>query len=146
MLRNSLPRMLGVIVMIAVALSVAQAAEREPYTNIAADSLSEFISKKTKIIDIRRPDEWRDTGVIANSKLLMAFDAQGRFNPDFPRQFEAYVDKDEDVVIICRSGNRSSRLSHLLTEQAGYTRVYNVSGGIVGWIGAGNPTVPCPVC
>jgi rhodanese-related sulfurtransferase len=138
--------MLCVIALVTVAASFTQAAERQPYTNIGADSLNEFISKNTKIVDIRRPDEWRDTGVIANSKLLMAFDAQGRFNPDFPRQFEAYVGKDEDVVIICRSGNRSSRLSQLLTERAGYSRVYNVSGGIVGWIDAGNPTVPCPVC
>ena len=32
------------------------------------------------IIDIRRPDEWRSTGVISGSYLLTFFDAKGNYN------------------------------------------------------------------
>lgn len=129
-----------------VALSVAQSAETSRYTDIDTAALTALVDKGVKVVDIRRPDEWRDTGVIPGSKLLTAFDARGQFNTYFPSEFEAFVDREEEVIIICRSENRSAALSRALAENAGYTRVYNVSGGIVSWIDLGNRTVPCPAC
>jgi len=131
---------------VSVALSLAQAAETSRYTDIDTAALVALVDKGVKVVDIRRPDEWRETGVIPGSKLLTAFDARGQFNADFPSEFEAFVDRDEEVIIICRSGNRSTALSRALAESAGYTRVYNVSGGIVSWLDRGNQTVPCPAC
>ena len=48
---------------------------------------------------------------------------------------------DEDLILICRSGNRSSVIANFLAERAGYTKVYNVSEGILKWIDDGNPVV-----
>jgi rhodanese-related sulfurtransferase len=84
--------------------------------------------------------------VIAGSTLLTAFDAAGRFSPEFPAAFEALVKPDEDVILICHSGSRSTVLAQALSRQAGYTHVYNAAGGIAGWIGGGNPTVRCTQC
>lgn len=44
------------------------------------------------------------------------------------------VSKDRTVVVVCQSGNRSSRACELLSE-AGYKNVYNMSGGMNGWKG-----------
>lgn len=129
-----------------VAFSVAYAADTSRYTDIDTATLAALVDKGVKVVDIRRPDEWRETGVIPGSKLLTAFDARGQLNTDFPSEFEAFVDREEEVVIICRSGNRSAALSRTLAERVGYTRVYNVSGGIVSWIDMGNRTAPCPAC
>lgn len=111
------------------------------YNNIDNATLKTLRQRGVKIVDIRRKDEWQGTGVVQGSKLLTAFDSSGRFIPSFPKQFQAYVDIDEEVILICRTGNRSSVLAHALSENAGYRKVYNVTSGIVDWIDGGNLVV-----
>ena len=139
-------RAIYLVAFVSMAFSSVQAGETSRYTDIDTGALANLVDKGVTVVDIRRPDEWRETGVIPGSKLLTAFDSGGRFREEFPSQFEALVDSDEEVIIICRSGNRSAALSRALAERAGYTRVYNASGGIVSWIDRGNQTAPCPTC
>ncbi len=111
------------------------------YTNIDNASLKKLLAKGTKIVDLRRPDEWGNAGVVKTSHQLTAFDSMGNFVRSFPDNFQKIARKDEPVILICRSGNRSSALAQMLVEQAGYSKVYNVTDGIVKWIKDGNPVV-----
>ena len=43
----------------------------------------------------------------------------------------AGLDKNDTVILICRSGDRSSRAANLLTD-LGYTKVYSVVDGFEG--------------
>ncbi|MFO1128609.1 MAG: rhodanese-like domain-containing protein [Rhodospirillales bacterium] len=97
------------------------------------------------VIDVRRPDEWRATGVIPGSSLITAFDADGRPVPGFLAEVQAVAGKDRPVALICRSGNRSAMAARMLTAD-GYGPVYNIAGGIGAWSAAGGPLVPCPKC
>lgn len=119
---------------------VAALAEADPlpYRNVSNEELEELISSGADLIDIRRPEEWRQTGVIEGSHLLPAFDRRGRFKSDFPRQLAQIVDRDEPVILLCRVGNRSSLLSRAMAKQ-GYEKVYNVTDGIMGWIADDRP-------
>lgn len=121
-------------------------AEPGTYTTLDAAQVREMVAKGVTVVDVRRSDEWRDTGVIEGAARITAFDARGRFDPDFPAAFSAAVAPDEEVVIICRSGNRSRVVSELLTGRAGYSRVYNAGGGMRSWIAGGNPVAACPEC
>ena len=49
------------------------------------------------------------------------------------------LDKDKPIYIICQGGYRSSAATSIL-EQAGFTEIYNVSGGTGAWIKAGLET------
>ena len=40
--------------------------------------------------------------------------------------------KDEEVIIMCRSGGRSARACEIL-EKNGFTNVFNLKGGITAW-------------
>ncbi len=73
------------------------------------------------------------------------------FAPEVARRLkEKGLTKDDPVVVMCRSGDRSSRAANLLTD-LGYKRVYSVVGGfegvwddkgekrVGGWKGAGLP-------
>ena len=40
--------------------------------------------------------------------------------------------KDEEIILYCRSGNRSGIAAHLL-EQLGYKNVKNLVGGMLDW-------------
>ncbi len=105
-----------------------------PYNNLDNEQLTTLLEQGTPLYDIRRPEEWRQTGVVAGSTRLTFVDTGGRVLPDFISRFTAAVDKDDPVILICRTGNRTSTLARHLVEQMGYTQVYNVHGGITRWI------------
>jgi len=55
----------------------------------------------------------------------------------------AEVPVDQDVLIICRSGNRSGQARDLL-RAAGLKRTTSISGGINAWMAKGLPVVSGP--
>jgi rhodanese-related sulfurtransferase len=132
-----LPRLLGVVLLAAALGGCAE----PPYSNVDNDQLKALLAQNVPIYDIRRPEEWRSTGVVEGSRKLTFVDAGGRPNPEFLPRFTAEVDKDDPVVLICRTGSRTDKLARELMEKQGYTQVYNVRHGITGWIAGNNPVV-----
>lgn len=114
---------------------------KPPYENVDNVGLQGLIQQGVPVYDIRRPEEWRQTGVVEGSRKLTFVDASGRPNPSFLAEFSARVGKNDPVVLICRTGNRTDALARELMEKHGYTRVYNVKNGIARWIGEGHPVV-----
>ncbi len=110
-----------------------------PYTNIDNAQLKTMIEQGVAVYDIRRIDEWRQTGIIKDSQRLTFVDTNGRMLDNFLPRFMQTVKKDQPVILICRTGNRSGVLARYLIEQMGYTQVYNVRNGISRWIREGNP-------
>lgn len=123
-----------------LALAVGLAAcSTPPYHNVDNDQLGSLLAQGTPIYDVRRAEEWRQTGVIAGSQRLTFVDDRGRLNPEFLPRFTQTVDRNAPVILICRTGNRTDVLARHLVENMGYTRVYNVRHGITGWIRDGRP-------
>lgn len=81
-------------------------------------------SGQALIIDVREASEYR-AGHIPRAKHISLGQLVHRLRE---------VPKDKTVVVVCRSGSRSSRAAELLTE-AGYRNVYNMSGGMQSWKG-----------
>ena len=111
-----------------------------PYTNVDNVELKTLIAQGVPVYDVRRAEEWRATGVVAGSHTLTYVDKSGRLNPEFLPRFTAEVGKNDPVVLVCRTGNRTDKLARKLAEM-GYTRVYNVRNGITRWIGENHPVV-----
>lgn len=110
-----------------------------PYTNVDNAGLERLLNQGVTLIDIRRPEEWHETGVVSGSERLTFVDASGRVQPGFVERLTSEVGRDEPVALICRTGNRTDVLARHLVERLGYDRVYNVRDGITGWIGEGRP-------
>lgn len=113
---------------------------------VDAAGLTRLRAEGVTVIDVRRADEWRASGVIPGSRLITAFDADGQLLPGFVTEVEREVGKDRPVALICRSGNRSATAARLLMADASDRPVYNVAGGILAWSAAMGPLVPCPSC
>lgn len=111
-----------------------------PYTNVDNGQLKTLLAQGVPLYDVRRPEEWRQTGVVAGSRTLTYVDAKGRVNPELLPRIQAEVPKDAPIALICRTGNRTDALARELAAQ-GYTRIYNVRDGITRWIGEGSPVV-----
>ncbi len=99
------------------------------YADLDVGALRE-IAGAVALIDVREPHEFSgELGHVAGSRLVplaTVLDAAR----DWPR--------DQELVIICRSGNRSGRAAQALTG-AGFTRVFNLAGGMLAWNAAGLP-------
>lgn len=123
-------RLLGLFLSVTLLSACAEA----PFSNLDNDQLKTMLEQDVSIYDVRRPEEWRQTGVIEGSQLLTFVDASGRVMPDFLPRFTSVVGKDDPVILICRTGSRTSTLARYLVEQMGYTNVFNVRNGITQWI------------
>lgn len=81
------------------------------------------------LVDIRTPEEWKQTGVPASAHAITMHQE--------PRLFLAKLreaaggDASKPVAIICRTGSRSTALSVPLTQH-GFPNVVNVVEGVVG--------------
>ena len=114
-------------------------------TQVDSAGLERLRAEGVPVIDVRRADEWRETGVIEGSHLLTFYDAEGNY--DLERWLPALrqiAEAGQPVAFICRSGKRSGRVARLLDERFGYSRVYTAQAGILGWIGEGRSTVERP--
>ncbi len=80
------------------------------------------------LLDVREPDEYA-AGHIPGITLIPMGEVAARL---------AELPRDKEIVVTCRTGNRSGQVADLLREQ-GFTNVHNMSGGIVAWEEAGYP-------
>jgi rhodanese-related sulfurtransferase len=120
-------------------LTGLSACSEPPYTNIDNAHLQMMLEQNIPIYDVRRAEEWRQTGVIQGSLLLTFVDANGRVRPEFLSRFTAETGKHDPVILICRTGSRTRTLARYLAEDMGYTQVFNVRHGITRWISDDRP-------
>ena len=86
------------------------------------------------IIDIRRNEEWIETGIIKGAVTISAFTKKGQLHKDFQAEFmPLFNDRDTPVLLYCRTGSRTNMLGNALINQAGFTNVTHLDEGIVGW-------------
>lgn len=83
------------------------------------------------VLDVRQPEEWAEYHV-PDSTLIPLGELPNRLN-ELPR--------DREIVIVCRSGNRSSQARDILLD-AGFTQVTSMAGGLNDWRAQGFVTVP----
>ena len=111
--------------------------------DIDNQELKQLMQQGVAVIDVRATSEWKKTGVIDGSHLIMFYDEKGKYNTDaWLADVASVADKNQPVVLICHSGGRSKELSKYLSKEAGYQTVYNVKKGITSWIKQKNSVVP----
>jgi rhodanese-related sulfurtransferase len=94
--------------------------------NITAQELKERLSKgeSLHIIDVREPYEYEEVNL--NGTLVPLGDLQARID-DFDDI------KDEEIIVHCRSGARSSAAQAFMIKN-GFSNVRNLIGGILAYI------------
>ena len=97
--------------------------EKDEITKIDAETLQNKLeNEEITLLDVRETSEYKGGHIEgAVNAPLSSLDAN-----------ELPYPKDESIYVICRSGNRSAQAANRLQE-AGYTKVYDVSGGMMAW-------------
>jgi rhodanese-related sulfurtransferase len=124
-------------------LALATVAARAEVIDIDNAQLAQLMKNGVTVVDIRTQPEWDETGILPGSKLLTFFDERGRADPvAWLEKLKPLAQPGDPVVVICRSGNRTKPVSQLLSQQAGYAKVYNVKSGIKGWLNDKGAVIP----
>jgi rhodanese-related sulfurtransferase len=93
------------------------------------------------VIDIRREEEWIETGIIEGAETITAFTESGQLHKDFQEKFFSLAKGPETPILLyCRTGNRTEMLGNALIDQVGLKNVYHLTDGIVEWKKSGNKT------
>lgn len=101
----------------------------ENSVEIISTELLKAAGTNIQLIDVRTPEEY-STGYILEAQNINFFDE------DFLVQLKG-LQKDKPVYVYCKKGKRASKAS-LKMEEAGFSKVYNLEGGITNWIEKGN--------
>ena len=83
------------------------------------------------LIDVREPHEWQ-IARIPGARLVPLGTLSEQLST---------LDAARDVVVYCKSGTRSAKAARQL-QSAGFTRVWNLAGGITRWSEDVDPTTP----
>ena len=93
---------------------------------IFCEDLKNRESNDCLLVDVRSPEEFTGgLGHIKGSKLITLGD-------DLENYKNSLKDKNQKIVFICRSGNRSGKATENFTDD-GFTNCFNMIGGMIEW-------------
>jgi rhodanese-related sulfurtransferase len=127
---RSIPRPVQLVlalIIVATAYTFLQTPPAE-YGNVTVDEVKSLIESKPDlvILDVRTPSEYED-GHIKDAINIPVDELEGRLGE---------LDPGDELLVYCRTGNRSTRAVRLL-EENGFTKILHMDGGVVAWGEAG---------
>lgn len=131
----------GWVVLVVVAIAVMAAVTLQFITPTAAAlppeisvaQASQLREQGAFILDVREPNEWTQFH-IPGAALIPLGELPNHLNE---------VPKNSEVVVVCRSGNRSATGRDILLK-AGYPLVTSMAGGVTQWQAQGLPIATGP--
>lgn len=120
-------KIIPLIVTFLLLTECAAPAEKEGYRQITMDEAVTIMQEKTGyiILDVRTPQEFSDKHI--PGAINIPNEAIGT------EEISGLPDKDQLILVYCRSGNRSKQAAKKLAA-LGYTNVVEF-GGIIDWPG-----------
>lgn len=117
--------LIGMLSLISCGKSEDVTTEKVTVTKISSEDAKKIMDedKNIVILDVRTEDEY-NSGHIENSILISVDDLEDNAE-------EILKDKDQKILVYCRTGNRSNTAGKTLNEM-GYTNLYDF-GGINDW-------------
>lgn len=99
---------------------------------ISVDQAYELYQAGSFVLDVRTQEEW-DEYHAPNTTLIPLDELEARISE---------LPKDQDIVIVCRSGNRSQQARDILLD-AGFSAT-SMAGGLKEWYAKGYPIEGAP--
>lgn len=111
---------------------MSQSMELPQAREVCPTTTRRLISEGALLVDVRERSEIEALAFEVPALVVMPLSEFEQRYSELPR--------DRELVIVCRSGNRSLKATYFLMYQ-GYSRVSNMSGGMVKWLSKGFPVI-----
>jgi rhodanese-related sulfurtransferase len=83
------------------------------------------------LLDVREPWEFATCHIAGSQPMPMA---------SVPARIEE-LDPEAEIVVVCHHGMRSAQVCMFL-ERQGFSRVFNLAGGVAAWAAEVDPSMP----
>lgn len=107
-----------------VAMSGCSSTEEPKMQNVSNEAFKQLMQGDVLLLDVRTLEEY-EAGHIDDATLIPVGELEARID-------EVADYKDKNVLVYCRSGNRSVTASTILLKN-GFTQVYNLKSGFSNW-------------
>lgn len=124
------------LLLLVLVLAACGGSQEQPAAEIDLANLADNVDVQTVaaikedpgviVLDVREQYEY-DEGHIPGVTLIPMAEIPNRLSE---------IPTDKQVIVTCRSGNRSGQVTDFLREQ-GFDNVHNMTGGILAWQAAG---------
>jgi len=111
----------------------AQTSESGVYEDVSVDAAYNMIKEVQTgivVLDVRNQSEY-NLGHLCNAILIPVYELEDRIG-----ELQEHV--NDPVIVYCKAGSRSQIACEILANN-GFTKVYNMLGGITAWMEAGYP-------
>lgn len=126
---------LGIVAIVALVIYLLVASSSGagggPPANVSVDKAYSMYQDGAFVLDVRTVEEWNEFHA-PGTTLIPLDELASRVN-ELPR--------DRQIVVVCRSGNRSQQGRDILLD-AGFTQVTSMDGGLNAWRSSGYPIEP----
>ena len=123
------PGIIGLLIIILVGVSLASLGATQTLAKeISVEEAYQKYENGVFVLDVRTQEEWEEYH--APNTTLIPLD-------QLPHRVDE-VPKGQEIVVICRSGNRSQVGRDILLD-AGYEQVTSSAGGLKAWSAVGYP-------
>ena len=126
------PLLAGIVLIIFASAYVYFLTPTQEYADVTVAEAKALIEGKPDmvILDVRTPSEFDDGHI------------EGAINipVDYLAERLDELSKDDELLVYCRTGNRSARAVEILDDN-GFTKIFHMDAGITGWLDAGYPVV-----
>jgi len=128
---------IGILIVVALAVFLIASLGGEQASGglpafVSVDEAYQMYQDGTFVLDVRTPEEWNEFHA-PNTTLIPLDELASRVNE---------LPKDQPIVVVCRSGNRSQAGRDILL-QAGFNAT-SMNGGLNEWRATGHPVVSGP--
>lgn len=100
-------------------------------STVSVNEAYQMVQDGALVLDVRTVEEWNEFHV-TNSMFIPLDQLPARLNE---------VPRDRQIVVVCRSGNRSQQGRDIL-RNAGFEQVTSMTGGLNEWRASGFPVEP----
>ncbi len=126
--------LLALVALVAAACGSGTSADADTLpAEVSVDEAATLRDDGAFVLDVRQPEEWLEIH-IPDATLIPLGELAAR---------TAEVPTDQEILVYCRSGNRSQEGRDIL-KAAGFENVTSMAGGIKDWAAAGYETESGP--
>jgi len=112
-----------ILMAVLIGLDPFNQSESELPLTVNVDEAYELRENGAFVLDVREFNEWEEVH-IPDATLIPLAELESRLDE---------LPKDQDILVVCRSGNRSATGRDILLN-AGFTNVTSLSGGMNDWV------------
>ena len=121
---------LSILLITILVLSCQNHPKDSTITMIDSEEMKTMLEdNQVQLVDVRTVKEFNEHYIKGAENIV--------YDDNFNQKLDK-LEKDKPIIVYCRSGSRSAKCTDIMEKQ-GFTKIYELKGGITQWMKEGKP-------